>query len=338
MVFTKIIRKNKNRFLFVHLCCFLKLTQCFDSVIFISMEYISALDYITKDTKIILKPDGKKKRIWEIDFIRGFCVLLMILDHLAIMIAYYFGPSWYGYIDIIFGTADSFTNFCYQWEESHAREIIHPIVLFLFFSISGISCTFSRSNLKRGLQLAIVATIYSLCTWFAEEVLGIYGVLTTFGVLNFLATCIILYAIIRIICLKNKWAVAAVSAAIIITSTCLYFLYSPPENTPLFFAIVFPPYDYYGNASLFYSQADFSPGDLFTLIPYISFFFAGTLIGPFLYSKKESLLPKLEGAWSKPVTFMGRYALLIYIIHVLIIAAILALVSYLFITPGSFGI
>jgi len=302
------------------------------------MNYIASSDYITDNTRIILKPNQNKKRVWEIDFIRGLCVLLMILDHLAMMIAYYFGPNWYGYLDLERGLADSFTNFCYVWIESHTREIIHPTVLFFFFCISGISCTFSRSNLKRGFQLAIIALIYSLCTWFAEEVFGIYGVLTTFGVLNFLATCMILYAVIRLVCFKNKWAIAAISAAIIVVSTCLYFLYTPPANTPKFFALVFPPYNYYGDASLFYRQSEFSPGDLFTIIPYISFFFAGTMVGPFLYGKKESLLPKLEGDWAKPITFMGRYALLIYIVHVAIIALVLALISYLFITPGSFGI
>lgn len=291
---------------------------------------------ITNNTKIVLLPKVKKERIWEIDFLRGLCVVLMILDHLALLLSDFFGPSWYGFGFYIFGEGDAFTRFCYTWIYSEAREIIHPIVLFVFFAISGISCSFSRSNFKRGLQLLVVALLYSACSYAAEQ-FGVSGVFVAFGVLDFLAVSILLYAVIDFFSKNNRLINVIVSAIIIIVTLCLYFLYTPPEDTPMIFAIVFPPYDYYGNPS-FYSQSSFSPGDLFTLIPYLSFFFAGTFLAPILYSKRRSLLPKLNGKWQKPVSFIGRHALIVYIIHVVLLAAILALISYLFITPGSWGI
>ncbi len=145
----------------------------------------------------------KKPRIWEIDFLRGFCVYLMVLDHLAMLIGGFFAPNWYGYD---FGLWDAFSRFCCFWFfESLARRIIHPIVLFIFFSISGISCTFSRSNLKRGALLAAVALLYSLATYAAQtlifedtEVLHAGSVFVSFGVLHFLAFCILLYAILAL--------------------------------------------------------------------------------------------------------------------------------------------
>ena len=38
---------------------------------------------ISEDVRITLAPRRKRNRIWEIDFLRGVCVILMILDHLA---------------------------------------------------------------------------------------------------------------------------------------------------------------------------------------------------------------------------------------------------------------
>ena len=80
----------------------------------------------------------------------------------------------------------------------------------------------------------------------------------------------------------------------------------------------------------------FSPGDLFTFVPWSAFFFFGTFIQPYLYSERKSLFPKLNGKWNKGFCFIGRHGLLIYITHVLIIALILMLISACFITPGDF--
>lgn len=292
---------------------------------------------IMQDAQITLLPKRKRTRIWEIDFLRGVCVILMILDHLSILLSEYFGVSWYGYNFLNKGLGDAFTRFCAVWVDSRAREIIHPIVLFVFFSISGISCTFSRSNAKRGLQLLVVALLYTAGSYIAQEVLEISSVFVTFGVLDFLAASILLYALVNFICRENTIAISLASIVLITVTLCLYFCYTPPETTPKIFGVIFPPYDFYGNASLFYRQSEISPGDLFTMIPYTAFFFSGVLIANVFYPVRLSLLPCLDHAWHKPIGFIGRHALLIYVVHVVLLAIILALISYLFITPGSFG-
>ena len=291
------------------------------------------------------KPKKERKpRVWEIDFLRGFCVCLMVLDHLTMLVAGFFAPMWYGY-DMAFW--DGFSKFCDLWfYNSLARRVIHPIVLFVFFAISGISCSFSRSNLKRGGLLAAVALLYTLVTYGAQtlvfedtEVLHAGSVFVSFGVLHFLAFCILLYAIILLATSKlkcQKWVVAGISGAIIIVVVCLYFFYTPPANTPKFFGIVFPPKDIHGNLTAFYSQGEISPGDLFSIIPYSAFFFAGTLLAPLIYPTRRSLLPKLDGKWHTPFTFVGRYALYFYLGHILVLAGILELVTLAL--TGSFGI
>ena len=274
---------------------------------------------------------------------RGFCVCLMVLDHLTMLIGAWFAPTWYTYD---FALWDPFSLFCYTWFfESLTRRIIHPIVLFIFFSISGISCSFSRSNLKRGGILAGVALLYTLATYGVQtlvfddsEVMHTGSVFVTFGVLHFLAFCILLYAIIQLATRKTKyqkWIIMGISGAIIIVVACLYFLYTPPENTPKIFGLVFPPKDIYGNYTQFYSQGEISPGDLFSIIPYSAFFFAGTLLAPILYPTRRSLLPKLDGKWNKPITFVGRYALYFYLAHAIVLAGILEIAT--FAMTGSWG-
>lgn len=208
--------------------------------------------------------------------------------------------------------------------------------MIFFFGVSGISSTFSRSNFRRGAQLAILAMLYSLCTLFADRVLHIRGVITVFGVLDFLAACMLLYAFIEWALKGDKWHIAIVAAGIIGITLILYFCYAPPADTPMIFATVFPPHDVHGQAS-FYRQSDFSPGDLFTMIPYAAYWFAGVLISPLLYDRRRSLLPMLDGKWNKPVCFIGRRALWIYVLHLVVMAGILSLISGLFITPGDFG-
>ena len=62
----------------------------------------------------------------------------------------------------------------------------------------------------------------------------------------------------------------------------------------------------------------------------------GTFIQPYLYSEKKSLLPKLNGKWNKGLCFIGRHGLIIYILHLVILAVFLMLISAAFITPGNF--
>ena len=297
-----------------------------------------------KDNKFVafMKSRFKKKstkgRIWEIDFLRGFCVFLMLFDHAALMLATTFGPSWYGGTYAMQCSAEfgaKLCTLCLEYWNSTLREIGHPIVLFIFFSISGLSCSFSRSNLKRGAILAVVSVIYSLVTYVLSITMD-PSLLVTFGVLHFYAVCILVWAIICKLVKDNKVAKTIISGFIVIVVAVLYFCYKAPATTPKWLFFIWPRENFDGTLSSFYYQYEMSPGDLFTLVPYSAFFFAGTFLQPLLYSKRRSLLPALDRGWHRPITFLGRHAIGVYLSHIVLVAVVLCLISLMF--YGTWGL
>ena len=70
-----------------------------------------------QDVKVTLAPKAPRNRIWEIDFLRGACVVLMILDHLVMMIAQFFGPAWFG-VDMAGDGGAAFCRWCAWFHES----------------------------------------------------------------------------------------------------------------------------------------------------------------------------------------------------------------------------
>ena len=289
-----------------------------------------------------VKSRFKKKstsgRIWEIDFLRGFCVFLMLFDHAALMLATTFGPSWYGGSYAMQCSAEfgaKLCTLCLEYWNSTLRAIGHPIVLFIFFSISGLSCSFSRSNLKRGAILAVVSVIYSLVTYVLSITMD-PSLLVTFGVLHFYAVCILVWAIICKLVKDNKVAKTIISGFIVIVVAVLYFCYKAPATTPKWLFFIWPRENFDGTLSSFYYQYEMSPGDLFTLVPYSAFFFAGTFLQPLLYSKRRSLLPALDRGWHRPITFLGRHAIGVYLSHIVLVAVVLCLISLMF--YGTWGL
>ena len=65
-------------------------------------------DFMT-DVDVVQKTAAKKRgRIWELDFIRGFLILLMLIDHLLMTVDYFYGPEW---LHLSHGATNGFTRF-----------------------------------------------------------------------------------------------------------------------------------------------------------------------------------------------------------------------------------
>jgi len=108
------------------------------------------------------------RRIWELDFLRGIALLLMIFFHL------------------IFDLAD-----IYGLKINYESGIIHYIgraAVTLFIIIAGISSTFSKNNVRRGSVVFAFAVIITIVTHFAAK-----GLEVKFGILHFMGLSMILY-------------------------------------------------------------------------------------------------------------------------------------------------
>ena len=65
-----------------------------------------------------------KDRAWELDFLRGIALIMMLFMHMSWDVRYEFGADIFSYLE-----ADWFWSF------------VHPIIVVLFVSVSGICCT-----------------------------------------------------------------------------------------------------------------------------------------------------------------------------------------------------
>lgn len=111
-------------------------------------------------------------RSWELDFLRGLSILLMVVYHTAFNLKEFYGlPVPYDHY------------------------LIYPLTkLFagLFIAISAISCGFSRHNTKRGLLLLLIAYGITLVTYWLVPGSNIF-----FGILHFLGVSILLYPLLK---------------------------------------------------------------------------------------------------------------------------------------------
>jgi uncharacterized membrane protein len=113
-----------------------------------------------------------KKRVWEIDFLRGIALILMIIFHIA----------W---------DLNEFYNFPIEYSSGYMY-CVGKAAAFLFIVITGISCTFSKNNFKRAIKILLVAMGITAATFIYDNETFII-----FGILHFLGISILLYPLIE---------------------------------------------------------------------------------------------------------------------------------------------
>lgn len=111
-------------------------------------------------------------RIWEVDFVRGIALILMVLFHLLFDMREFFG------LDVAY--------------DKGIYYFIGKTAGILFILISAVSCTFSRSNNKRAVKILLLALLVSVISHLYNFDYGI-----KFGILHFLALSILLYPIFK---------------------------------------------------------------------------------------------------------------------------------------------
>lgn len=232
----------------------------------------------------------RRDRIWEIDFLRGLSIILMVGYHLLYDLGAMAGvKSFLGF------TTDLSTPAWLAAQYFFAA---------LFILLSGISSTLSRDNVRRALKLIAVALLITAVTFAFNRAATVH-----FGILHCLGVSIFLYGVA--FKTSKAWACAAAGAAVLVVAAAL----------PLALKGVTVRFDWllpFGIHTPLYSSFDYFP-----LLPWFGVFLAGAALGKSVYASRRSLIRR-----RLPVTFVnfaGRHSLLIYIVHQPVILAFLYL-------------
>ena len=250
-------------------------------------------------------------RIAELDILRAAAVLLMIFDHAMFDIWGLLPGVFSGFPPTVGAWAEIYKTARAYWSWD-VRIIVRVVVVFVFLALTGICCSFSRSNIKRGAKLLALAMALSVATDILGAVIGDRDMVILFGVLHCIAVTLILIGVCKLF-IKSKWFYLA--AGILMIGLGLYLekdqvymsLYSNEPLRVLLATIT-------GEAS--------SGSDNFSLFLYGGQIFVGVFLGELLYSERRSRLG-LEYK-NNLVTATGRHSLVVYIAHQAIIPIIFA--------------
>jgi len=226
-----------------------------------------------------------KNRVWELDALRGICILGMVIVHFVYDLVYLY--------DIIDWQYPAWFSFVMDWGG----------VLFLL--ISGICATLGRRSVRRGLIVLACGFVCTAVTYgmyrfgFADKSLTIY-----FGVLHCLGLCMILWWLFR----RLPAVVLAILAAAMIAAG--FYLDARYFDCSMWLM------------PLGFTPRGFASSDYFPLLPYFGFFLAGAVLGRTLYRKKESLIPGGNALPLRFLRFCGRHSLWIYLLHQPVLSAL----------------
>lgn len=240
------------------------------------------------------------KRIHEIDLLRGFLILLVTMDHLL------WGFQRYGYTwmnlypdNQIF--AALYRGASYYWLNPY-RDIVRYIVLFGFTFTAGVSIAFSKNAWRRCGLLMILWLVLAV----GSNLLSGLPILKDtnaasidFNILGVLAFSTLFYCLIAM--RSDKGIIAAIAISFFIWWIFIPYLQSAfPGIEKAYIPIFWDP------ASSGRPQSDWLP-----LFPYIMFFFCGVIFSRHYYVDKTSHFTRHE--IEKPLCFMGRHSLFIYL-------------------------
>lgn len=232
-----------------------------------------------------------KKRIWELDVLRGVCILGMVVVHLIYDLQTFFSLPFLA--------------------DSRLFAIIKQWGGVLFLLISGICVTLGSHPVRRGLIVfacglvcsAVTAGMYAL--HMADKSIIIY-----FGVLHCLGVCMLLWPLLKRL---PVWALGLVGLGLSVLGLWI------SGNVLVDFPWLIP---------LGLVPGDFVSSDFFPLLPNLGFFLVGAFLGKTLYRKKETLLPRVNPA--NPVlaffTLLGKWSLPVYLLHQPVITGLLYLI------------
>lgn len=228
-----------------------------------------------------------KKRIWELDALRGLNLLWMLVIHFMYDITVLFPLL--------------------RWTEPVWYTLLVRLCGVLFVLISGICVTLGQRSVRRGLKvlgsgmIITAVTVALALTGLCDKSIIIY-----FGILHCLGCCMLLWPLFR---KCPGW--------FLILTGCV--LRSVGQYLDTLTA------DTFWLVPLGVLPRGFESSDYFPLVLHLGLFLTGAGVGKYLYRKKASLLPNVKQTVPlRFLSFCGRHSLLIYLVHQPVLALIAA--------------
>ncbi len=220
-----------------------------------------------------------KNRIWELDALRGICILGVIVVHFIYDITVLY--------PLVAWTPPDVFLFVQQWGG----------VLFLL--ISGICATLGSRSVRRGIIVFCCGLLCSAVT-AGMHFLGMAtkDIIIYFGVLHCLGICMILWPVFK---KMHPISLISLSAAL----AAIGFVLAHMRGATL---LLMP---------LGLVPQGFASSDYFPLLPNLGFFLFGAALGKLAYREGKSLLPKTDvgSPILKFLQLCGRHSLWIYLLH-----------------------
>lgn len=246
----------------------------------------------------------RRARICLMDEIRGFAVLCMVVRHAFYLIGYLFDQPWAQRLFDFFAP-------------------VSPLFAGTFVLISGISSQLSHSNLRRGAKLMTIALLLTLATALVipEEIIR-------FGVLHMLAVCMLVFGLLQKPLARVPMAVGlSLCAVFFILTAGLFFGPVPYVGVPGVPSLQICAVSDWGRFlfPLGIRAVGFYSSDYYPVFPWIFVFLAGTFLGRYA---AEGRFPR----WMYPArvpffSYVGRHALLIYVLHQPVLYGIMMLIT-----------
>lgn len=226
---------------------------------------------------------AKPERIWELDALRGICILGMLVVHLLFDLGYMYGLIQLQGNDIFY--------FVSQWGG----------VLFLL--ISGICVTLGSHPIKRGLIVFGAGMLITLITLTLYKLqLFDKSIIIYFGVLHCLGICMLLWPLLKKL---PAWLILILGLFVTVCGLYVYENVLVQTKNLIWLGFMYP---------------GFQSSDYFPLLPNAGFFIIGIFLGLTVYKNKKTLFPRVNPRWFGFLTWCGQKSLFIYLLHQPLIA------------------
>jgi uncharacterized membrane protein len=274
-----------------------------------------------------------KDRAFELDFVRGICITLMMLAHFAVA-CLFFLELWLNYIPND-GFLFKFLEFAANAENAEWKRAVQAYTIAVFFIVAGLAVSFSRKSYKSLLKTSLFAAGLTAVTFAAYVLTNTEQFLVTHGIFHIFAVCYLVYFLITA-AVKDKFIRSAV-----FLSAGLFFilLYVYTESG----VVVWD--DSLLSEWFVHKTYSMSYMDDQHIIPWLGFFLLGAAASPVLYGNKKSLFPKLNAELNsplkprnallkiivKPINLVGRHPLFCYAFNIIGSILLLLIIGLLFV-------